>query len=65
MIRLNELQEKLEKLNCIQYMIGDFNIDLLKSDNDQEIQLFLSQQVSSAKLPLITIPTKITSSSCA
>ena len=64
MIKLNERHEKLEKLNCIQYMIGDFNIDLLKSDNDQEIQLFLSQQVSSAMLPLITVPTRITSSSC-
>ena len=62
-IKLNDVYEDLEKLNYFQYLIGDFNIDMLKGDIDQDIQLFLSQQVSSAMLPLITIPTRVTSSS--
>ena len=62
-IKLNEVYEDLEKLNYFQYGIGDFNIDMLKQDTDQEIRLFLSQQVSSAMLPLITIPTRVTPSS--
>ena len=37
---------------------------MLKKDTDQDIQLFLTQQVASAMLPLVTSPTRITASSC-
>ena len=54
LIKLNEINENLDGLNSFQYVIGDFNIDVLKKDTDQDIQLFLTQQVVSA-----TIPTRI------
>ena len=64
LIKLNEIHEDLDRLNSFQYVIGDFNIDVLKKDTDQDIQLFLTQQVASAMLPLVTIPTRITAFSC-
>ena len=34
LIKLNEINEDLDRLNSFQYVIGDFNIDVLKKDTD-------------------------------
>ena len=43
--------------------MGDFNIDLLKSDENPHVNDFLNQMFSSSFQPLITRPTRITNSS--
>ena len=60
---LNELLEKLDsqKKKCI--LMGDFNFDLLKSEENPHVNDFLNQMFSSCFYPLITRPTRITNSS--
>ena len=38
---------------------GDTNIDLLKHENDLDMNMFLFSLLSSGLLPLITLPTRI------
>jgi exonuclease III len=53
--------EKIEKENKICYLMGDFNIDLLKSESCEYASLFTEQFFTSSFIPLITKPTRITS----
>ena len=55
--------EKLTKENKISYLLGDFNIDLLKTETDENINNFYNLLNSHLFIPHITIPTRITSHS--
>ena len=55
--------EKLSTQNKITYLCGDFNIDLLKIDTDENIKSFYSTLTSNLFVPHITLPTRITSHS--
>ena len=41
-------------------LLGDFNIDLLRYGNDNQIRIFLDRMYSSSLSPQITIPTSKT-----
>lgn len=60
---LNELLQKLDSQNKKCFLMGDFNIDLLKSEENPHVHDFLNQMFSSSFYPLITRPTRITNSS--
>ena len=48
------------KENKLVYIMGDFNVDLLKYDTDNDVQHFVNTLFSNFILPLITRPTRIT-----
>ena len=60
---LNILLEKLSKENKTAFLLGDFNIDLLKYDKHNSTNEFLDTLSSNYFLPLILLPTRITVSS--
>ena len=53
----------MEKENKICYRMGDFNIDLLKSESGKYAIPFTEQFFTSSFVPLLTKPTRITSHS--
>ncbi len=57
------LMEKISKENKEIYLIGDFNLDLLKIDDENEIEHFYNIISSNLLVPHITIPTRITPTS--
>ena len=57
---LNSLLNKLSLENKSLIIMGDFNINLLNSDSDNDISDFLDQMLSNSLTPGITIPTRIT-----
>lgn len=60
---LNFILSKLDRKDKPCYILGDFNIDLLKYDKCNFSHQFFNQLSSSGFRPLITKPTRITSSS--
>ena len=58
-----EFIAKLSSQNKIAYLCGDFNVDLLKIDTDENIKTFYSSLTSNLFVPHITLPTRITSHS--
>ena len=52
----------LQNKHCI--LMGDFNINLLKCDDDNFSQDFFDSLLSSSFIPLITRPTRLSSHSC-
>ena len=58
---INKIIGKMEKENKISYLMGDFNIDLLKSESSEHANNFAEQLFTSSVIPLITKPTRITS----
>ena len=58
-----KLMNKLASENKISYLLGDFNIDLLKSENEETISDFYNVVTSNLFVPHITLPTRITSHS--
>ena len=54
---------KLNKENKEIYICGDFNINLLKYDEDTVVQEFYNLMTSNGFIPQITLPTRITDSS--
>ena len=58
---MNQILSKLDKENKICYLMGDFNIDLLKSESCDFANNFTEQLFTSSFYPLITKPTRITS----
>ena len=60
---LAEMLQKLDLQNKKCYLMGDFNLDLLKLDENQYIKDFINQMFSSTFYPLISKPTRITNSS--
>ena len=57
------LLEKASKENKPIILLGDFNINLLKSDTDNSVSTFLDILGSFSLLPQITFPTRITNTS--
>ena len=55
--------EKFSFENKELYLLGDFNIDLLKTDDDANIDEFYNIISSNFLVPHITLPTRITSTS--
>ena len=55
--------EKLSFENKELYLLGDYNIDLLKTDNDDNIDEYYNIISSNFLVPHITLPTRITSTS--
>ena len=60
---LAELLQKLDSQNKKCYLMGDFNLDLLKIEENQHTKDFINVMFSSTFYPLITKPTRITNSS--
>ena len=56
---LSPLMEKLNKDKHI-FLMGDFNVDLLKTDKDQETSQYFDQISSNLFVPHIILPTRIT-----
>ena len=57
---INKILSKTDKENKICYLMGDFNIDLLKSESCDFARRFLEQLLSSSYISLILKPTRIT-----
>jgi exonuclease III len=57
---LNKILSKVDKSNKVTYFMGDFNIDLLKSESCDFSNRFSEQFFTSSFFPLITRPTRIT-----
>jgi hypothetical protein len=57
---LREILSKVDRENKPCYLMGDFNVDLLKYENCTFANRFFNQLTSSAFLPLITKPTRLT-----
>ena len=57
---LNKILSKVDKSNKVTYFMGDFNIDLLKSESCDFSNRFSEQFSTSSFFPLITRPTRIT-----
>ena len=59
-IAMNGILNTIDKENKICYLIGDFNIDLLKSESCDYSNRFIEQLFTSSFYPLITKPTRVT-----
>ena len=57
---INQILSKIDKENKICYLMGDFNIDLLKSESCDFAGKFFEQLITSSFMPLILKPTRIT-----
>ena len=60
---LTPLTQKLSKENKKVYLTGDFNIDLLKINTNEAVDEYLDTLTSNHLMPLITLPTRVTSKS--
>lgn len=60
---LAEILQKLDLQNKKCFLMGDFNLDLLKIDGNHHIKDFTNMMFSSTFYPLISRPTRITNSS--
>jgi endonuclease/exonuclease/phosphatase family metal-dependent hydrolase len=57
---MKRILEKIDKEKKIGYLMGDFNIDLLKSEYCDYAGQFTEQLFTSSYYPIITKPTRIT-----
>ena len=57
---MNQILGKIDKENKLCYLMGDFNIDLLKSESCDYSIRFLEQLFTSSYIPLVLRPTRIT-----
>ena len=57
---MNGILNKIDKENKTCYLIGAFNIDLLKSESCDYSNRFCEQLFTSSFYPLITKPTRVT-----
>ena len=60
---LSNLLDKLENTSKNIFIAGDFNIDLLKSENNEETNSFFNNLLTYSLFPTIVKPTRITSHS--
>ena len=60
---LSPFLEVLDKENKRKYLLGDYNVDLLKIDEDSKTSTFFDNITSSLFVPHIIHPTRITSTS--
>ena len=57
---LSEIMHKLKRENKLCYLMGDYNLDLLKNENHLPTSKFLDLMYSCSFLPLIHKPTRVT-----
>ena len=57
---INQILSKIDKENKICYLMGDFNIELLKSESCDFAGKFFEQLITSSFMPLTLKPTRIT-----
>jgi exonuclease III len=55
--KINQILSKIDKENKICYLMGDFNIDLLKSESCDYTNRFLEILSTSSYIPLVLRPT--------
>ena len=60
---LNKLLDKVSKENKTIFLLGDFNVDLLKYESHPPTNEFLDSLSSNMFLPYILLPTRVTSHS--
>ena len=60
MQKIIEIQSKIKEENKVAYLMGDFNIDLLKVNIHAKTKEFVNDVISQGFLPKITRPTRIT-----
>ena len=60
MQKIIEIQSKIKEENKVAYLMGDFNIDLLKVNIHAKTNEFVNDVISQGFLPKITRPTRIT-----
>ena len=60
MQKIIEIQSKIKEENKVSYLMGDFNIDLLKANIHAKTKEFVNDVISQGFLPKITRPTRIT-----
>ena len=60
MQKIIEIQSKIKEENKVSYLMGDFNIDLLKVNIHAKTNKFVNDVISQGFLPKITRPTRIT-----
>ena len=58
--KIIEIQSKIKEENKVSYLMGDFNIDLLKVNIHAKTNEFVNDVISQGFLPKITRPTRIT-----
>ena len=61
--RINDIMSTIQWENNTSYLLGDLNIDFLKSDEHKPTSDFLDTIYSHNLFPLITKPTRVTSDS--
>ena len=59
---ISDVIGSIRKLNCPVYLMGDYNMDLLKSNDHKLTGDFLDMMYSHSYIPLINRPTRITDS---
>ena len=57
---INQILSKIDKENKLCCLMGDFNIDLLKSESCDYSNRFLETLLTSSYIPLVLRPTRIT-----
>ena len=57
---LHAILNNIQKENCLCYMMGDFNINLLNVDTHVPSSAFLECMYTMSYIPLISKPTRIT-----
>ena len=57
---LTELLDKITSENKTIFLLGDFNIDLIKNESDSNVSEYFNHLSSNHLLPHISIPTRIT-----
>ena len=60
MQKIIEIESKIKEENKVSYLMGDFNIDLLKVNIHAKTNKFVNDVISQGFLPKITRPTRIT-----
>ena len=62
-MKISGIMDILKKKTIYNYLMGDFNINILNSDNHDLTAQFVDIMISNAFLPLITRPTRVTANS--
>ena len=57
---LADITDKINNENKESYIMGDFNIDLLKFQSHEKIKYFIELMLTTGCLPVTTKPTRVT-----
>ena len=60
----NLILQTFEELNYRAYTCGDYNIDLLQIKNSNKVNLFYQNMSLSGFFPKITLPTRLSETTC-